>query len=92
LPEEWKESIVVPIYRKGDCSNIEAYIFVSYLQNFIQHPAVNVNSICRGSDWVHQCGFRCIRSTTDHIFYIRQNLEKKWEYNEVVHQLFIDFK
>ena len=32
------------------------------------------------------------RSTTDHIFCIRQILEKKWEYNEVVHQLFIDFK
>jgi len=30
--------------------------------------------------------------TTDHIFCIRQILEKKWEYNEAVHQLFIDFK
>ena len=29
---------------------------------------------------------------TDHIFCIRQMLEKKWEYNEEVHQLFIDFK
>jgi hypothetical protein len=27
------------------------------------------------------------RSTTDHIFCIRQILEKKWEYNEAVHQL-----
>jgi hypothetical protein len=40
----------------------------------------------------HQCGFRCNRSTTDQIFCIRQILEKKWEYNETVHQLFIDFK
>jgi hypothetical protein len=31
-------------------------------------------------------------STTDHIFSIRQILEKKWEYNEAVHQLFIGFK
>jgi hypothetical protein len=29
---------------------------------------------------------------TDHIFCIRQILEKKSEYNEAVHQLFIDFK
>jgi hypothetical protein len=36
----------------------------------------------------HQCGFRCNRSTTDKIFCIRQILEKKLEYNEVVHQLF----
>ena len=40
----------------------------------------------------HQCGFRRNRSTTDRIFSIRQILEKKWEYNEAVHQLFIDFK
>jgi hypothetical protein len=40
----------------------------------------------------HQCGFHYNRSTTDHIFYIRQILEKKWEYNGTVHQLFIDFK
>ena len=39
-----------------------------------------------------ECGFRRNRSTTDHIFCIRQILEKKWEYNESVHQLFMDFK
>jgi hypothetical protein len=40
----------------------------------------------------HQCGFRRNRSTTDHMISIRQILEKKGEYNEAVHQLFIDFK
>ena len=40
----------------------------------------------------HQYGFRRNRSTTDHISSIRQILEKKWEYNEAVHQLFIDFE
>jgi hypothetical protein len=40
----------------------------------------------------HQCGFRRNRSTTDQIFYIHQILEKKWEYNGTVHQLFMDFK
>jgi sorting nexin-29 len=40
----------------------------------------------------HQCGFRRNRSTTDHIFCIRQKNKKKWEHNEAVHQLFIDFK
>jgi hypothetical protein len=28
----------------------------------------------------------------DHVSCIRQILKKKWEYNEEVHQLFIDFK
>jgi hypothetical protein len=40
----------------------------------------------------HQCGFRRNMSTTDHIFCIRQILEKKWKHNEAVHQLFIGFK
>jgi hypothetical protein len=40
----------------------------------------------------NQCGFRRNWSTTDQIFYIRQILEKKWQYNGTVHQLFIDFK
>jgi hypothetical protein len=40
----------------------------------------------------HQYGFQRNRSTTDQIFYIRQILEKKWEYNGTVHQIFIDFK
>jgi len=39
-----------------------------------------------------QCRFRRNRSTTDHLFCIRQILEKKWEHNEAVHQLFTDFK
>jgi hypothetical protein len=39
-----------------------------------------------------QCGFRRNRSATDQIFCISLILEKKWDYNETVHQLFIDFK
>jgi len=40
----------------------------------------------------HQCGFRCNSSTIDRIFCIHQILEKKWECNEPVHQLFVNFK
>ena len=42
----------------------------------------------------HVCNFTVNISNllTDHISCIRQILEKKWEYNEAVHQFFIDFK
>jgi hypothetical protein len=40
----------------------------------------------------HQCEFRSNRSTVDLIFCIPQILEKKWEYNRTVQQLFVDFK
>jgi hypothetical protein len=36
--------------------------------------------------------FGVIDETTDQIFYIQQILEKKWEYNGTLCQLFIDFK
>ena len=36
--------------------------------------------------WVSTQGY-----STDHIFCISQILERKWEYNEAGHQLFIDF-
>jgi hypothetical protein len=37
-------------------------------------------------------GFWPFTSTTDQIFCIHQILEVKWEYNDTVHQLFVDFK
>jgi hypothetical protein len=40
----------------------------------------------------HYCGFQHNTSNTDQISCIRQILEKKWEYNETAHQLFVDFK
>ena len=40
----------------------------------------------------HQCGFRRNRSPTDHIFCIRQILEKKLECSEAGHQLVMYLK
>ena len=40
----------------------------------------------------NQCGFRLNRSSTDHIFCFPLILEKKWEYNEAVHLLSVNFK
>jgi hypothetical protein len=40
----------------------------------------------------HRFGFRRKGSTTEQVFLIHQRLEKKWEYNGTVHQLFTDFK
>jgi hypothetical protein len=65
---------------------------INCLQNFIQHSSGQANPCVNGVIGDRQCGFHHNRSTTDQIFYIQQILEKKGEYNETVHQLFIDFK
>jgi hypothetical protein len=39
-----------------------------------------------------QCEFQRNKSTTDQLFCVRLVLEKKWEYNGTVHELFVDFK
>jgi sorting nexin-29 len=96
LTQQWKESIIVPIYKKGDktdCNNYQGISLLStaykILSNILLARLIPYfNEIIGG----HQCGFCCNRSTMDQIFYIQQILQKKWEYNGTVHQLFIDFK
>jgi len=96
LPEKWKESIIVPIYKKGDKTDCNNYTGISLLPTTYKILSnILLSSLIPYMEEVigdHQCGFRCNRSTTDHIFCVRQILEKKWELNEAVHQLFIDFK
>jgi len=96
LPEEWKQSIIVPIYKKGDktdCNNCRGISLLPTIYKILSKILLS-RSIPYAEEVTgdHQCGFQCNRSTTDHIYCIRQILEKKWEYNEAVHQLFIDFK
>jgi hypothetical protein len=60
---------------------------------FVEYPSLKVSPYTDEIIGDHQCRFQCNSSTTDQIFCIRQILEKeKWEYNETVHQLIIDFK
>ena len=96
LPGERKESIIVPIHKKGDKTDCNNYRGISLLpttykilSNILLSRLIPYAEEIIGD---HQCGFRRNRSTTDHIFSIRQILQKKWEHNEAVHQLFIDFK
>jgi hypothetical protein len=96
LPQHWKESIIVPIYKKGDktdrnnCRGI--YILSTAYKILSNILLVRLTPYVNEIIGDHQCGFRRNRSTIDQIFYIWQILEKTWEYNGTVRQLFIDFK
>jgi len=96
VPEEWKESIIVLIYKKGDNTECITYRGTSILpttykglSNILFSRLTPYTEEIIGD---HQCGFKRNRSSIDHIFCIRQIFEKKEEYDEAVYQLFIDLK
>jgi len=96
LPEDWKELISIPIYKTGDkieCGNYRGLSLLRTTYKILSNILLSkLTSYAEEIIWYHQNGFRHNRSTADHIFCIRQILEEKWEYNEPVHQLFIDFR
>jgi len=49
LLQQWKESVIVPIYKKGtrtDCINYRGIFFTNNIQNILQY-CLEVNPICR---------------------------------------------
>ena len=96
LPGEWKESIIVPINKKGDKTDCNNYRDISLLPTTYKSLSyVLLSRLIPYAEEIigdHQCGLRRNRSTTHHVFCIRQILEKIWEHYEAVYQLFIDFK
>jgi hypothetical protein len=80
LPQQWKESIIIPIRKKGDktdCNNCRGISLLSTAYKLLSNILLTrltpyVNEVMGD----HQCGFHRNRSTTDQIFYIWQILEK----------------
>ena len=96
LPREWKESIIIPIHKKGEktnCSNFRGISLLPTCYKILSKILLKrLNIYAKEIIGDYQCGFRPFRSTMDPVFCIRQILEKKWEFGNDVYQLFIDFK
>ena len=80
LPEEWTESIILPICKKGDKTNRSHYRGIQLLQSTYKILSdLLLSRLTAHAEEIigdHQCGFRRNRWTTDHIFCISQILEK----------------
>jgi hypothetical protein len=80
LFDQLKESIIVPIHKKGDktdCNNYHGISLLSTSYKILSTILPSGLSPC--IDEIigdHQCGFQCNRSTADQIFCIRKILEK----------------
>ena len=83
LPEEWKKSIIVPIYKrsdKTDCSNYRGISLLPTIYKILSNILLSRLTPYAGEIiGDRHCGFRRIRSTTDHVFCNCQILKKKWE-------------
>jgi hypothetical protein len=88
-------TIIVPVHKKGDKTDCNNYRGISLISTSYQIlPNILLSRLSPYTDKIsgdHQCGIRRNRSITEQIFFILHILEKKWEYNETVHQLFGDF-
>jgi hypothetical protein len=87
---------MVPIYKRGDkqgCSNCRGISLLSPAYKILTNILLlRLTPYAEEIIGDHPCKFRRDRLTTHHIFCNCQILEKIWEYNEAVHQLFIDYK
>ena len=75
LPEEWKESIIVPVYKKGDktdCSSYRGTLLLSTTYRILSNIFLSLLLHCTKEIIQDpQCGIRHNRSTTDFFKYWR---------------------
>jgi hypothetical protein len=80
FPEEWKELVIVPIYKKGDktgCSNYRGLSLLSTTYKILSNILLSMlTPYAEEIIGDHQCGFRRNSSIADHIFSICRILEK----------------
>jgi hypothetical protein len=80
LPDQWKESIIVPIHKKADKTDCNNYHGISLLSTSYKILSnIILSLLCTYIDEIigdHQCGFRCNRPKTDRIFCTLQMLER----------------
>ena len=95
LPEEWKESITVPFYKKGDKTDCSNYRGISLLPTTYKILSnILLSRLTPYAEEIigdHQYVFRRNKSTTVHIFCIGQILEKSCSTVRQCH-LFVNFK
>ncbi|KAI5089302.1 histone H4 transcription factor [Silurus meridionalis] len=95
MPEEWRKSVLVPIFKhKGDvqtCSNYRGIKLISHTmklwERVVEARLREEVSICE-----QQYGFMPRKSTTDALFALRMLMEKYREGQKELHCVFVDLE
>jgi sorting nexin-29 len=85
LPEEWEESLICTVYKKGDPLDCQKYCGITLLNTaykvfsniLYERVKPHVEKIIGN----YQCGLRSGKSTVDQTHTLRLILEKTKEYN-----------
>ena len=96
IPGDWETGVIMPVHKKGDKTRCENYRGITMLPVCYKVLTILIKEklepYIERKTSESQCGFRKGRATSDHLFTIRQIMEKCREVNKDIWQLFIDFK
>ncbi|XP_031358768.1 uncharacterized protein LOC116182371 [Photinus pyralis] len=96
VPEDWKLGIIIPLFKKGDsrdCSNYRGITILSVVSKVYEHimeARLRIQIEEQLADT--QSGFRKGRSVQDHIFSIKQMIEKSKMQNSEIYMAFLDLE
>jgi hypothetical protein len=95
IPQDWKDAVVVPLYKKGsktDCGNYRGISLLSIagklLTSIIRE---RISALYEVNLREEQAGFRTGRVCTDQIFNLRQVFERRLRHGRPFGALFVDF-
>ena len=94
-PSQWKQSIYIPIFKKGDqklCTNYRTIALIPHASKILLK--IMQKRLERKMEDIlpeEQAGFRKSRGTRDHIANLRWLMESMREYQQDVYMCFIDY-
>ena len=95
-PTDWKKSVYVPIYKKGDkkeCGNYRTIALISHASKLLLRVIQRRLEVFLIPELpIEQAGFRRGRGTRNHIANLRWMMEKAREYQRDLYMCFIDYK
>ena len=95
-PTDWKKSVYVPIYKKGDkqeWGNYRTIALISHASNVLLRIIQRRLEVFIIPELpIEQAGFRRERGTRDHIVNLRWMMEKPREHQRDLYVCFIDYK
>lgn len=95
VPSDWGLAAIVPVFKKGDSSNVKNYRGISLLALALKILEIivlrRILPLLESTARENQAGFRPGRSCNDQIFALRQVLELRHEYRRPTIVCFVDF-